>query len=1076
MLVACSFLLASTSSAGPAEALYKNFQNPPASYSLMPYWYWNGRINPADTRREIQAMLAQGVRQAIAFPWDGMEPRYLSEEYWKQVGAALDIARELRFTLNFADEFDWPSGHAWTAPVDNPEISGVLRKHQEYRLRRLEYSEHRIEGPAEWRASAPIEFAVAARMDERGRISPDSLRLITGRQWSPPLGTWLITEYRLVPAVAAHNTRVDLLNRDAVRAYLGMVYGQYARRFPQHLGKTLQLTVADHEGSYGVPIAWTPALWTEFENRHHYDLRPGLPLLVHDTIDPAVAKRVRSDYLDTISQLYVDSFTGQVARWCAGHNLKHGTSLYEEQMYIQVGQAGDMFRHWRAGSVVEIDALLERARMPIDFKEAVSVAHFDRKPLLVENQGLQGHATYFSLEKARLGSNMALLWGADFLVPYFDYDRKKVTWPPQWFLSQPFWRYFHRYADYVRRAQFINAQGRHIAPVLIYYPLETAFANSSTLFLNSPHRDLFWNNAMDQTQNFYSALQLELARHGWDYHIADSYYLRRAAIQHRSLEIGDETFRVIIVPPMTDIDPRSDAKLREFERAGGIVLRLGSERFPTREHKPFMDRLNYMEQIEVPAGIQEDLKPVLNELRHVEPPQLDIAAGHIYFSHRVDGATDWYWIVNDSDRARTVRVSLKDAYEKWDAETGERSPVADELTFGPWDAFFLVRTGHSPALPRPRESRSLLLQFPDSGWTFTPESPHIDVPYARDENGNPVWLAPERASIRDWYLIGPFPFDDHRGFFTPYPPERGFDPNATYQGAFGEVRWKRFESPTYTVTLRDALGLGGNRALGVYYAFTTLDSPDDHDDAAIAAVADSMMAWCNGRKILSVHRHPKWSLLRDAWAERAPLHLRRGRNEILLKIGPSLMVPTAFMFRIAGLRPPESPRRLSVSVPPGAVSPTPSKIDPYHPARFKTGAVPFKLQSWTDSALAHYSGSALYETTFKLPALSAESKLELDLGAVGVAAEVWLNGVKCGERVWRPFTFDITQQAHAGANTLRVRVANSDAGWQAQGDTIYPQGSWGLHYKTELDRLATIRPNGLEGPVRIYSVKRAESR
>jgi hypothetical protein len=493
-----------------------------------------------------------------------------------------------------------------------------------------------------------------------------------------------------------------------------------------------------------------------------------------------------------------------------------------------------------------------------------------------------------------------------------------------------------------------------------------------------------------------------------------------------------------------------------------------------REHKPFMDRLNYMEQIEVPAGIQEDVQPLLNELRRVEPPQLDVSADNVYFSRRIDGAIDWYWIVNDSDRERTVRVRLNGAYEKWDAETGERSPVSDELTFGPWDAFFLVRTENKPTPPPPPENRSLLLRLPDSGWKFTPESPYIDVPYARDENGNPVWLAPERLAIRDWYVIGPFPFDDHRGFFTAYPPEQGFDPNATYQGAFGAVRWQRFESPTYTVTLRDALEVSGSRALGIFYAYTTVDSPQDRDAEAITTFADSLMAWCNSRKILSVHRHPKWSLLRDAWAERAPVHLRRGRNEILLKIGPSLMVPTAFMFRITG--PPPSPGRLSVSVPPGAISPAPSKIDPYYPVRFKTGTVPFTLQSWTDSALAHYSGSAMYEITFNLRQLPAGSKLELDLGAVGVAAEVWVNGMKCGERAWRPFTFDITGQAHTGANTLRVRVANSDAGWQAQGDTIYPRGSWGLHYKTELDRIPTIRPNGLEGPVRIYSVKRAESR
>jgi hypothetical protein len=56
-----------------------------------------------------------------------------------------------------------------------------------------------------------------------------------------------------------------------------------------------------------------------------------------------------------------------------------------------------------------------------------------------------------------------------------------------------------------------------------------------------------------------------------------------------------------------------------------------------------------------------------------------------------------------------------------------------------------------------------------------------------------------------------------------------------------------------------------------------------------------------------------------------------------------------------------------------------------------------------------------------------------------------------------------------GVNSLKVVVANSDAGWQSQGGTIYPKGSWGLKYSTERDRLPTIRPNGLEGPVRLLT-------
>ena len=56
-----------------------------------------------------------------------------------------------------------------------------------------------------------------------------------------------------------------------------------------------------------------------------------------------------------------------------------------------------------------------------------------------------------------------------------------------------------------------------------------------------------------------------------------------------AMRIGNETFRVLILPPMTHVDPRSASKVAEFERAGGVVLRVKG-----REHKPFMDHLIHL--------------------------------------------------------------------------------------------------------------------------------------------------------------------------------------------------------------------------------------------------------------------------------------------------------------------------------------------------------------------------------------------------------------------------------------------------------------------------------------------------
>ena len=164
----------------------------------MPYWYWNGRITPAETRRQIQAMIDQGVYQAVVFPWDGMEVRYLSEDYWRQFGAALEIARQLHFTLNFADEFDWPSGHAWDFWLNKPELSRVLSNHPEFRMKRLKYTEKVVDGPSSLGTSSPeIPFLlVAARIDPNGKLDADSSRIVTP-DWRVPDGKWLITSYYL---------------------------------------------------------------------------------------------------------------------------------------------------------------------------------------------------------------------------------------------------------------------------------------------------------------------------------------------------------------------------------------------------------------------------------------------------------------------------------------------------------------------------------------------------------------------------------------------------------------------------------------------------------------------------------------------------------------------------------------------------------------------------------------------------------------------------------------------------------------------------------------------------------------
>ena len=313
---------------------------------------------------------------------------------------------------------------------------------------------------------------------------------------------------------------------------------------------------------------------------------------------------------------------------------------------------------------------------------------------------------------------------------------------------------------------------------------------------------------------------------------------------------------------------------------------------------------------------------------------------------------DWYWAVNDTERDRRVVVRFPGTgrFEKWDAETGERcalwaTTAGDkselELLFGPHDAFFVVRhEGRERAEPfAAGGEQDIMLTLPATGWRFTPEAARLKVPYATVEGETePLWLAPERLSQREWWLIGPFPYGDHEGFFREFPPEHEFKPDAKYAGAHGEVGWEWCAAPDYIVRPREAMGKGRGSAQGVYYAYANVWSPTGRHAKLSVAFADSLSVWWNDELKLSVHRHPKWVLLRDSWAETRDIQMRPGWNTVRLKLGPSFESQTAFMFRLldesgATLRDvvyareqtpvaasePRS-KRLTVAIPPGAVS------------------------------------------------------------------------------------------------------------------------------------------------------------
>jgi hypothetical protein len=109
------------------------------------------------------------------------------------------------------------------------------------------------------------------------------------------------------------------------------------------------------------------------------------------------------------------------------------------------------------------------------------------------------------------------------------------------------------------------------------------------------------------------------------------------------------------------------------------------------------------------------------------------------------------------------------------------------------------------------------------------------------------------------------------------------------------------------------------------------------------------------------------------------------------------------------------------------------------PAEFAAG-VEKPLEDWKTWGLEKFSGLLDYATTFSADLVDKKTIVKsidgswkgnssgqhyiLDLGRVGHAAEVWINGAFCGRRLWGPHIYDVTAALRPGRNELRVRVAN----------------------------------------------------
>lgn len=713
----------------PPDELYAQFVNPERKFSARPFWFWNGDMSVDELRAQMEQMIEQGVFGAYAHCRDGMVQPYLSDAWWSIVEGAMNAAEELGFSLCMVDEFEWPSGEARDFSLPGPQKSRVVAANSNFHLKRLKPTEHLVSGEETARIELPPEtmYVIAAQITGDRKLDGATIRHVphqegtTELKWKAPSGRWVLITYSLELAIGVPDRgTVDLMDRDAVAKYIEIYYEELSKRCGKHFGKALPATFADHEGSYGGRYPWTARFPESFREMHGYEVASLLPALSFDVGEHT--EKFRCDFLATVSRLYTDNFFGQVTAWCGKHSLEHSGHIWEESLFLGAAYQGDFFSLLRAMTNPGCDTLLEWARQSAWLKENASVADFERRHVVCENQGVQGENSYLSPERMRRVTNCLGAWNVGEFIPHaFNFDLAKTNYPPDWFRSQPFMPWFKAYADEIRRISFMNRDSHEPATIVLYYPQVSIWGQAEHIFQNDQVREVMhfpsWSEDAQRTESEYALLKLRLTDERLSYQVADDHYLQASRIQGPTMRIGDSAFRVLILPPVSTLPRASAQKIAAFIDAGGHVvamsklptistdygrddpelLSLWQSRFTTNES----GGLGSEGRTLITRGLSPELVLHVRSLARQDCEVVDGPTEHLFALRKLKSGREFYWIVNDSAEPRTnlLRLPALGKPEKWDAQTGLRAPLFYQtekngtvirIRLDAWDAAYVV--------------------------------------------------------------------------------------------------------------------------------------------------------------------------------------------------------------------------------------------------------------------------------------------------------------------------------------------------------------------------------------------------
>lgn len=1049
---------------------FDKFKDPSREFGIAPFWFVNGEMDYDEMTWQIEQFNAAGIPAIIFHSRFGNLDSigYLTEDWLDRVRYAIRECERLGMQLWIYDEYNWPSGSvAQTIQKDDPELVNYYLELVETHIPGqfftfMEGTDSRyndLEKSEPIYACAILEEDLANGEAEFVNLMP-SLSFDKVISWEAPPGPWKL--YYFIRREADYYT--DVLNPEVTRQFLERTHQRYKDYLGEDFDKVQGFYTDEpamlyfETGRNNMVVPWTAQMFAEFRARNGYDLRPLLPHLYDDINEDT--PRIRFDYWRTLTAVYEKSFYEQYADWCEENDVVFtGHLLYEESLRMHARTGGNLFHSLRHFDMTGVDHLYPRVgtrEMPnehVALKLASSAAHQDGSVrLLCESMG--GLYWDTTLERMKWIADWEYVLGVNLLNPHgFHYSiegERKRDWPPSQFYHHSWWPEYKDFNTYITRLSYMLSGGVHQAETAILYPMTSIWAT---------YKPQESHPVGALIENEFNWLTDRLLRLHVDFDYVEEERIQGAALEDGRLVVGDEKYKVLILPAATHLEKGTLEAIAEFVKAGGTVIAdsllpeaavaSGEDMASLAEAAKELFGLTPQEAYERSTGSAADnLDFHVHEVgngravtilgggfnknndeaklealseQFLNPP-LRGTSRELFSLRRKKDEQELYFIVNSTDQTVSSDFTLDGEYEvvRMIAETGESEVVAPcvredgktkfSLTFAPYVSMVL-------ALNEPTEKRHFralpgeLISSDDGSFvvaldqTGSVKSTQVTSEIMA-EDGNVVTLT---ADVTGTYqtidLVKPVKFTAH-GDNTLSTDDYRVTPaeGISLEDVMAEedfTDWWNFRMGAWALQMPQEW-LHRPETVDLWYvADIEVETVPEKVDLLIDGFkGQKYELYLNGQEITEEPRRS--DLDSEIGAVDVSKILVVGRNRTAVKLTVSRdsdgMTDLLKFVGDFGVRPEDD-----------VITTIPETIE----------------GPWSDSVWPYFSGSGVYSFEVDIPEelIGQQLLLHAEIGDDLFSAEV--NQEDAGKCLWQPYTLDISDKLVAGKNTIDIRVVNT---------------------------------------------------